>query len=206
MHFYGMYQRRLKRLFDLSIALPVLLLSLPLQLFLLLLGALIFRMKPIFRQKRIGLFEEPFTLWKFRTMREAFDSSGNALDDKERLNLYGRILRKSSLDELPQLFLVLSGRMSMVGPRPLLPEYLELYTEAQRRRHNVKPGITGWVQVNGRNDMSWKDKFALDLWYVDHCSFLLDLRIMLRTLSKVIQSKGVNARGEATAPFFNGKN
>jgi lipopolysaccharide/colanic/teichoic acid biosynthesis glycosyltransferase len=157
-----------------------------------------------FRQMRPGLHGAPFELVKFRTMRNAADANGHPLPDGERLSPLGRFLRRTSLDELPEFWNVLKGDMSLVGPRPLLMEYLPLYTPAQARRHEVRPGITGWAQVQGRNALSWEDKFRLDVWYVDHQSFTLDLRVMFRTVVKVLSREGVNADGHATMPAFGG--
>lgn len=157
-----------------------------------------------FRQRRPGLHGKPFEMIKFRTMREATDAHGVPLSDEERLTPLGRLLRASSLDELPELWNVVTGDMSLVGPRPLLMEYLPLYTSEQNRRHDVRPGVTGWAQVNGRNAISWEEKFKLDVWYVDHQSFWLDLRILLITVRRVLSRKGVSAPGEATMPRFQG--
>lgn len=156
----------------------------------------------LFRQERTGLQGRRFHVFKFRTMREACDRFGKPLPDAERLTALGRFLRKSSLDELPQLINVLRGEMSLVGPRPLLPEYLDRYTPEQNRRHQVKPGITGWVQVRGRNSLSWEKKFELDVWYVDHQSLWLDLRILFLTVGYVLKRKGINQPGYATVEFF----
>lgn len=158
----------------------------------------------LFRQVRPGLKGEPFQMVKFRTMLNAYGPDGEALPDHQRLTRFGRLLRSTSLDELPELWNVLKGDMSLVGPRPLLIEYLDLYTPEQARRHDVRPGITGWAQVNGRNALSWEERFQLDVWYVDHRSFWLDLRIILMTLSKVIAREGISAAGEATMPKFKG--
>lgn len=159
---------------------------------------------PVFTQGRVGMHERIFTLYKFRTMTDARDQHGKLLSDDERLTALGRRLRKMSLDELPQLWNVLKGDMSLVGPRPLPPEYLPRYSQFQRRRHEVKPGITGWAQVNGRNSLSWEKKFKLDVWYVDHHSFPLDVRILLLTLLKVFCSEGITQQGHATMPEFLG--
>jgi len=159
-----------------------------------------------FTQLRPGKDEEVFRLLKFKTMNDKCDAQGNLLPDEKRLTAIGRFIRKTSLDELPQLFNVLCGQMSLVGPRPLLVEYLPIYNAIQCRRHEVKPGITGWAQVNGRNAISWQQKFELDVWYVDHCSFLLDFRILLLTLKKVVVREGINAQGAATAEYFSGNN
>jgi lipopolysaccharide/colanic/teichoic acid biosynthesis glycosyltransferase len=158
----------------------------------------------LFRQVRPGLHGRPFALVKFRTMTDARDAAGRLLPDAERLTPFGRLLRSTSLDELPELWNVLRGDMSLVGPRPLLMEYLPLYTAEQARRHAVRPGITGWAQVNGRNAIGWTERFRLDVWYVDHRSFWLDLRIILITLLRVFQRHGVSAEGEATMSRFLG--
>jgi sugar transferase EpsL len=158
----------------------------------------------LFVQERPGRHGQLFRLHKFRSMRDARDATGAPLPDDERLTRFGRWLRASSLDELPELFDVIVGTMSLVGPRPLLPEYLPLYTADQARRHEVKPGITGWLQVNGRNARSWEEKFALDVWYVDHQSFWLDVRILCRTVFHVLRRTGVSQDGFATAEVFRG--
>jgi lipopolysaccharide/colanic/teichoic acid biosynthesis glycosyltransferase len=157
-----------------------------------------------FRQMRPGLQGKPFNIVKFRTMTETRDVSGALLPDSQRLTPFGHFLRTSSLDELPELWNVLRGEMSLIGPRPLLMEYLPLYSPEQARRHEVRPGITGWAQVNGRNAISWADKFALDVWYVDHRSLWLDVRILLLTVYKVLVRDGISAVGEATMPRFEG--
>jgi lipopolysaccharide/colanic/teichoic acid biosynthesis glycosyltransferase len=157
-----------------------------------------------FRQVRAGRNGRLFTLWKFRTMREERDASGEPLSDGRRLTRLGRMLRSTSIDELPQFWNVLRGDLSMVGPRPLLPGYLPLYSEEQNRRHDVMPGITGWAQVNGRNTLDWERKFALDVWYVDHWSLLLDLRILAKTVACVVFRYGISYKGDATMPFFTG--
>jgi len=158
----------------------------------------------IFRQVRPGLNGHSFTMCKFRTMRDAVDNAGIALPDSERLTTFGRWLRTTSLDELPALWNVIQGDMSLVGPRPLLPEYLPRYSPEQRRRHDVKPGLTGWAQVNGRNGLSWSEKFELDLWYVDNRSFLLDMKIMLLTIWTLVRRSGIAQQGHATMPKFMG--
>jgi lipopolysaccharide/colanic/teichoic acid biosynthesis glycosyltransferase len=158
----------------------------------------------LFRQVRPGLHGEPFRLIKFRTMLDSHDSSGKPLDDAQRLTRFGRFLRATSLDELPELWNVLKGDMSLVGPRPLLMSYLPLYTPEQARRHEVRPGLTGWTAVNGRNALNWDQKLALDTWYVDHRGLLLDLRILLMTVAKVVLRTGVAAEGSATMPEFRG--
>ncbi len=162
--------------------------------------------KPVlFRQQRPGLDGKPFEMIKFRTMRDATDSNGEPLPDAERLTSFGQFLRASSLDELPELWNVLKGDMSLVGPRPLLMEYIPLYSPEQARRHEMRPGITGWAQVNGRNAISWEEKFALDVWYVDHQSLWLDLKILGLTVVKLFKREGISAQGEATMPKFTGK-
>ena len=158
----------------------------------------------LFRQTRPGLHGKPFQMVKFRTMTDACGPDGTLLPDSERLTPFGRWLRATSLDELPELWNVLKGDMSLVGPRPLLMEYLPLYTPEQARRHEVRPGITGWAQVNGRNALSWEEKFRLDVWYVDNRSFWLDLRILWLTVRKVLAREGISADGEATMPRFTG--
>jgi sugar transferase EpsL len=158
----------------------------------------------IFRQERPGLHGRPFTLLKLRTMRDATGADGRPLPDAERLTILGRILRATSIDELPTLWNVLRGDMSLVGPRPLLMEYLPLYSDRQRRRHEVRPGITGWAQVNGRNALSWEKKFQLDLWYVDHQTLLLDLKILWLTIARVLRGHGVSHPGHATMERFRG--
>lgn len=157
-----------------------------------------------FRQVRPGLYGEPFEMIKFRTMKDALDSEGHPLPDSQRLTPFGQFLRSSSLDELPELWNVLKGDMSLVGPRPLLMEYLPLYSAEQYRRHDVRPGVTGWAQINGRNAIGWDDKFKLDVWYVDNRSLRLDFKILLLTLKKVLARDGISADGEATMPRFTG--
>ena len=158
----------------------------------------------LFRQTRPGLHGKPFEMIKFRTMKDATDKEGNALPDSERLTEFGKKLRASSLDELPELWNVLKGDMSLVGPRPLLMEYLTLYSAEQAKRHNVRPGVTGYAQVNGRNSLSWEDKFKLDTWYVENQSLWLDMKILLKTVKKVIIKDGISAEGEATMTKFTG--
>lgn len=196
----------LKRLIDLIVALAALLLLSPL-----ILGAAVAVWLSmggpiIFRQQRPGLNGRPFDMIKFRTMVDRRDAEGLMLKDEYRLTRVGRVLRSSSLDELPGLWSVLKGDMSLVGPRPLLMRYLPRYTPRQMRRHEVKPGITGWAQVNGRNAISWEDKFALDVWYVDHRSLLLDVKILLLTVLRVVRRQGVNADPIGTMPEFFGSN
>jgi sugar transferase EpsL len=162
--------------------------------------------RPIFfRQQRPGRYGRPFTLYKFRTMADKRDAQGQLLPDGERLTRFGRVLRLSSLDELPQLWNVLRGDLSLVGPRPLLMRYLDRYNHEQCRRHIVLPGITGWAQINGRNAITWNQKFELDLWYVDHWSFWLDLKILVLTINQVLRQRGISQNGHATAPEFQGE-
>lgn len=194
----------MKRLFDfLASALGLMLLAVPLALL-----AWQVRRKlgvpVLFIQVRPGFHGKPFRMVKFRTMTDERDASGALLPDAQRLTPFGRFLRASSLDELPELWNVLRGEMSLVGPRPLLMEYLPLYSPEQARRHEVRPGITGWAQVNGRNAISWSDKFAMDVWYVDHRSLWLDVRILWLTVRKVLVRDGISAAGEATMPRFEG--
>jgi lipopolysaccharide/colanic/teichoic acid biosynthesis glycosyltransferase len=198
------YRRWGKRALDLGFGLTAGVLLLPLGLALA--GLVRFRLgSPVlFRHVRPGHGGEPFTLLKLRTMRDLRDERGDFLPDEERLTPFGRFLRRTSLDELPELWNVLRGDMSLVGPRPLLLEYLPRYTTEQARRHDVKPGITGWAVVHGRNALSWEEKFDLDVWYVDHLSLALDLRILLRTLRAVVRREGISAPGHATMPKFQG--
>jgi lipopolysaccharide/colanic/teichoic acid biosynthesis glycosyltransferase len=194
----------MKRMFDLLAALlALLLLALPLLALAWLINHKLGR-PVLFRQVRPGLHGRPFTMVKFRTMTDERGHDGAMLPDAQRLTRFGRFLRASSLDELPELWNVLCGDMSLVGPRPLLMEYLPLYTPEQARRHKVRPGITGWAQVNGRNAISWDEKFALDVWYVDHRSLWLDVKILWRTVRKVIVRDGISAAGDATMPKFSG--
>lgn len=193
-----------KRLLDLFLILISAPLTLPVLLILSLL-TLVFHGTPIlFTQIRPGYKGKPFKMYKFRSMTNARDSQGNLLPDEARLTRFGKFLRASSLDELPELLNVLRGEMSLVGPRPLLMQYLSRYSPEQARRHDVYPGISGWAQINGRNNLSWQDKFELDVWYVDHRSIALDLKIILRTLIKVIQREGISEPGNATAREFMG--
>lgn len=193
-----------KRLFDVIVsALSIILLS-PLLLLLALLVRLNIGRPVLFWQQRPGYKERPFRIVKFRTMTDACDARGAMLPDAERLTPFGSWLRSLSLDELPELYNILRGEMSFIGPRPLLMEYLPLYSAKQRRRHEVHPGLTGWAQVHGRNVISWRQRFDLDVWYVDHRSFLVDARILLLTAWKVLTREGINQPGEATRQFFTG--
>ena len=194
----------IKRLFDVVLSMILLIILAPLMFII----TLVIRVKMgspvLFKQERPGLQGKPFTLFKFRTMSEPFGSNSNIADDKNRLTGLGCFLRKFSLDELPQLFNVLRGDLSFVGPRPLLMQYLDRYTPEQARRHEVKPGITGWAQINGRNAISWEEKFKLDVWYVDNWSFLLDLKILWYTLIKVLKAEGISGEGSVTMNEFKG--
>jgi lipopolysaccharide/colanic/teichoic acid biosynthesis glycosyltransferase len=193
-----------KRLFDLLLTLLCLLLLFPLLAVLALLVVLVHGRPVIFTQLRPGYRGRPFRMYKFRSMNDARGTDGKLLPDEDRLTPFGRFLRASSLDELPELINVLRGEMSVVGPRPLLMQYLERYSPEQARRHEVLPGITGWAQVNGRNNVSWEEKFRLDVWYVDHWSLRLDLQILLLTLWKVLTREGISEPGNATAREFMG--
>ena len=199
-------QQRIKRVLEFIISLIGLILASPI----LLIIAILVRIKlgsPIFfRQARVGLNGEIFEMVKFRTMKDAYDAEGNLLPDEERLTAFGNFLRKSSLDELPELWNVLKGDMSLVGPRPLLVEYLPLYSEEQMKRHNVRPGITGYAQVNGRNNISWAKKFELDVYYVENFSLWLDIKILFQTVAKVLGQADINQEGNATVERFNGMN
>jgi sugar transferase EpsL len=198
--------RYLKRLTDVSIAAAALLLLAPLMAVIALIILLMMGRPVLFRHVRPGYKAIPFVLLKFRTMNCLFDEQGRPLSDAERLTPLGKILRRLSLDELPQLWNVLKGEMSLVGPRPLLTDYLERYSPEQARRHEVKPGITGWAQVNGRNTLTWEERFRLDIWYVDHWSLGLDARIIWKTIQKVLQRDGISLEGHATMPEFPGSN
>jgi sugar transferase EpsL len=193
-----------KRLFDILVASLSLILFSPLLLLLALLVRLNIGRPVLFWQQRPGYKDRPFRIVKFRTMTDARDARGAPLPDSERLTPYGSWLRSLSLDELPELYNILRGEMSFVGPRPLLMEYLPLYSAKQRRRHEVHPGLTGWAQVNGRNVISWQERFDLDVWYVDHHSFWLDARILVLTAWKVLTREGINQPGEATRQYFTG--
>lgn len=194
----------IKRLIDILAAFSGLSLLAPLMLLLAVLIRLQMGAPVIFRQARPGLRGKPFCMLKFRTMRDAFDAEGQPLPDEQRITALGKLLRSTSLDELPELWNVLKGDMSLVGPRPLLMEYLPLYSAEQARRHEVRPGITGWAQVNGRNSLSWDEKFRLDVWYVDNQSLWLDIRILFMTIRKVFAREGISAKGEVTMSRFSG--
>ena len=193
-----------KRLFDLLLTSLGLVIISPLLLALALSVRLVHGSPVLFRQKRPGYRGQPFMNYKFRTMTEKRDTQGKLLPDAERLTRLGRFLRSTSLDELPELFNVLRGEMSLVGPRPLLMQYLDRYTPEQARRHNVLPGITGWAQINGRNALTWEEKFRLDVWYVDHWSLGLDIKILLQTFWKVVRREGISQSGHISAEEFMG--
>jgi len=201
-----MYKLFFKRIIDISISLLVLVISLPLLIIVIILLAWYNNGKVFFIQKRPGLNENEFNLLKFKTMRDAFTQDGIPLPDKERITAIGRFVRKTSIDELPQLINVLKGDMSLIGPRPLLMKYLPLYNEFQKRRHEIKPGITGWAQINGRNAISWKEKFELDVFYVDNVSFMFDLKIIIITFVKVFRASNINADNNSTMKSFQGNN
>lgn len=194
----------MKRILDLSAALLGLILLAPIILILAILIRLKLGSPILFTQARPGLHGKPFRMIKFRTMTDARDADGNLLPDSVRLTAFGRFLRSTSLDELPELWNVFKGDMSLVGPRPLLMEYLPRYSSEQARRHEVRPGITGWAQINGRNAISWEEKFKFDVWYVDNQSFWLDLKILMLTIKKVFVREGISAKGEATMQKFTG--
>jgi lipopolysaccharide/colanic/teichoic acid biosynthesis glycosyltransferase len=193
-----------KRVLDLTLGIPLLVLASPVLAVIGLLVRLRLGGPVLFRQQRPGLHGRPFTVLKFRTMTDRRDANGALLPDAERLTPFGGMLRSTSLDELPELLNVVAGEMSLVGPRPLLMEYLGRYSPEQMRRHAVKPGITGWAQVNGRNVLTWEQKFAFDIWYVDHLSLALDLRIMALTVWRSLKREGINEPGQATAREFRG--
>nr|ELY5257118.1 sugar transferase [Vibrio cholerae] len=194
----------MKRTFDFLLAAIFLLLFFPIILFIAWKIRKNLGSPVLFRQTRPGLNGQPFEMVKFRTMKDALDANGNPLPDSERMTPFGDKLRNSSLDELPELWNVLKGEMSLVGPRPLLMQYLPLYSKEQARRHEVRPGVTGWAQINGRNAISWEEKFKLDVWYVDNRSFWLDLRVLLLTVKKVIFKEDISAEGEVTMSPFKG--
>lgn len=194
----------IKRLFDICVVLAALPLLLPVLALVASAVALVMGRPVLFRQMRPGLHAQPFLMYKFRSMLNRTDAQDKPLPDAERLTSFGKLLRASSLDELPALWNVLRGDMSLVGPRPLLMEYLPLYTAEQARRHEVRPGITGWAQINGRNALDWESRFEHDVWYVDHRSMLLDLKILLLTIRKIFDREGITSEGEATMTPFAG--
>lgn len=201
-----MYKKYIKRIIDFILAFIGLICISPILLIITIGLYIANNGKPFFFQQRPGLHNKIFTIIKFKTMNDKKDATGNLLPDADRLTAIGAFVRKCSLDELLQLINVLKGDMSLVGPRPLLPQYLPLYNKSQIRRHEVRPGITGWAQVNGRNAISWQKKFELDVWYVDHVSMLLDIKIILLTIKKVFVREGISADGQATIEAFNGNN
>lgn len=202
-----MYRHCLKRVFDFLFASVALLILLPV-LLLITIGLHVANKGAgaFFFQERPGRYGKLFRVIKFKTMTDERDEQGQLLPDAERLTRIGKVVRSLSIDELPQLVNVLKGDMALIGPRPLLPQYLPLYSKEQARRHEVRPGITGWAQVHGRNAISWTKKFELDVWYVDHCSFLLDVKIFFLTIKKVLVREGISQKGQATMEYFNGKN
>lgn len=201
-----MYKHFFKRLFDLIIACIAFVLLLP--IFILVTISLYFANggKPFFFQQRPGKDENVFSIIKFKTMNDKKDASGHLLPDAQRLTAIGSFVRKTSLDEIPQLLNVIMGQMSLIGPRPLLVQYLSIYNPSQKRRHSIRPGITGWAQINGRNAISWKQKFEYDIWYVDNLSFILDIKIIFLTIKKVFIREGISQEGQATIEPFNGNN
>ncbi|SHF10547.1 Sugar transferase involved in LPS biosynthesis (colanic, teichoic acid) [Marinitoga hydrogenitolerans DSM 16785] len=197
------YRKYIKRMLDFLFAIILLIITSPIML----LAAIAIKIEDpkgpiLFKQKRPGKNAKIFTVYKFRTMRVETEKNGKKLSDMERLTKIGSFLRKTSIDELPQLFNVIKGEMSFIGPRPLLVDYLSLYSKEQMRRHEVMPGISGWAQVNGRNAISWEDKFKYDVWYVDHLSFLLDLKIFFMTVINILKQEGINSSNNETMPFF----
>ena len=201
-----MYKIFIKPAIDFLFALIILCLTWPALIFLALILSIQNLGTPFFKQIRPGKNAKLFTIYKFKTMRDTRDDQGNLLPDNQRLTAIGKIVRKLSLDELPQLWNILKGEMSFVGPRPLLPEYLPLYNQEQQKRHWVKPGITGWAQVNGRNAISWQQKFEYDKWYVEHQSFKLDIKILFMTINKIFHTQEVNASNQITMDRFDGNN
>lgn len=201
-----MYKIYIKLLIDFTVSFVVLIIASPLLFIVTLLLLLVNQGKPFFFQLRPGKKQQLFKIIKFKTMNDKTYSDGNLLPDEQRLTKIGNFVRKTSLDELPQLLNVLKGDMSLIGPRPLLPEYLPLYNETQRIRHEVKPGITGWAQVNGRNAISWSQKFEFDVWYVDNVSFLLDCKIVFLTIKKVFKREGITSQNSASSEAFLGNN
>lgn len=200
----GFYRNYGKRLFDLALTIPGLIVLLPVILILFIISRVVIGSPVLFRQRRPGRNGDIFEMVKFRSMTNATDAQGNLLPDAQRLPRYGKLLRASSLDELPELWNVVKGEMSLVGPRPLLERYLPLYSEEQRRRHEVLPGVTGWAQVNGRNAISWEQKFEYDVWYVDNVSLGLDIKILWLTVRKVFKRSEISAEGHSTMPEFTG--
>lgn len=202
-----MYKKIVKRIIDLVLAFCALIVLSPILLFFYISLSIVSKNRRVwFLQERPGKNGKIFKVIKFKTMTDECDLSGNLLPDEQRLTKIGKFIRSTSIDELPQLINVIKGDMALIGPRPLLPQYLPLYSKEQARRHEVRPGITGWAQVNGRNAISWTKKFELDVWYVDHYSFLLDVRIVFLTLKKVFVREGINSKTSATMEYFTGNN
>lgn len=201
-----MYKNYIKRVIDFIVAFIGLVFISPILIVLILLLSIANKGKPFFFQERPGKDEKIFRVVKFKTMTDEKDENGNFLPDAERLTKVGNFIRKTSLDEIPQLINVVKGDMSLIGPRPLLVKYLPIYSEEQKKRHLVRPGITGWAQVNGRNNISWKKKFEYDVWYVENLSFSLDFKILLMTIKKVLKSSDISKEGHATTETFNGNN
>ncbi|AYQ61069.1 sugar transferase [Enterococcus casseliflavus] len=199
-----MYAKFFKRFFDFILSLCAIIVLSPILLILIILGTILMRSNPFFFQARPGKDEKIFKLIKFKTMDNRKNENGELLPDSMRLNSYGRFLRASSLDELPELFNILKGDMSIVGPRPLLVEYLSLYNEEQRHRHDVRPGLTGYAQTHGRNDVTWEDKFAMDVWYTKHITFFEDMRIILNTILTVLKREGISSKTSETMEKFKG--
>ena len=199
-----MYKNCFKRVIDFCLALIGLIVLSPLFLVLIILGAIFMGGNPFFTQERPGKNEKIFKLIKFRSMSNKKDKSGNLLPDEVRLNKYGKLLRKTSLDEIPELINILKGDMALVGPRPLLIEYIPLYSREQHRRHEVLPGLTGYAQINGRNSISWEERFKLDVWYVDHVSFLVDIKILLKSIEVVTKREGISSGTSVTMEAFTG--
>ncbi|MGL4570235.1 MAG: sugar transferase [Clostridium sp.] len=198
--------RVIKRIFDILFALAVIIVLSPVFIIISILVRINLGNPIFFKQERVGLYNTEFKMYKFRTMKEAFYKNGELLPDSERLTKFGKILRSTSLDELPEFFNILKGEMSLIGPRPLLKEYLPLYNDEQIKRHNTLPGLTGWAQVNGRNNVSWNEKFKLDVWYVENWNLKLDIKIFFMTIYKVIKKEGISSEGQATMEYFNGSN
>ncbi|MBO6129136.1 MAG: sugar transferase [Pseudobutyrivibrio sp.] len=199
-----MYKNFFKRLIDFVLSLAGIVILSPLLLILIILGAIFMGGNPFFTQRRPGKNEKIFKLIKFRTMDNRRDADGNLLPDDVRLNKYGRFLRSTSLDELPELFNILVGQMAIIGPRPLLVEYLDRYNEFQKHRHDVRPGLTGYAQAHGRNSVSWEDKFAMDVWYTEHITFLGDVQIIIDTVKTVLKKEGISSATSATMEYFQG--
>lgn len=199
-----MYKDFFKRFLDFVLSLIGFVLLSPIFIFISILLGIANKGNPLFIQKRPGKEEKVFKIIKFKTMTDERGSNGTLLSDEKRLTVIGSFVRRTSLDEIPQLINVIKGEMSLIGPRPLLVKYLPLYTDNQKRRHEIKPGITGWAQVNGRNLVGWKEKFEFDIWYIDHLSFSLDIKIIFMTIFKVFKSEGINANGQATTKDFEG--